>query len=74
MFAGVRYNKAEGPMLGSPDTVGADRWQVAGGWFLTRNVLMKAEYVNQKYNGFPPTNIRSGGKFSGTMLEGVIAF
>jgi hypothetical protein len=73
-FAGVRYNKAEGTLVGIANDVGADRWQVAGGWFLTPNVLMKAEYVTQKYNGFPVTHIRSGGKFSGVMLEGVIGF
>jgi len=73
-FAGVRYNKAEGTLVGIANDVGANRWQVAGGWFLTPNVLMKAEYVTQKYNGFPPTNIRNGGKFNGVMLEGVIAF
>jgi hypothetical protein len=30
--------------------------------------------VNQKYFGYPAANIRSGGKFNGMMLEGVIAF
>jgi hypothetical protein len=35
---------------------------------------MKTEYVVQEYNGFPPTNIRNGGKFHGLMLEGVIGF
>ena len=54
--------------------VGASRWQVGGGWFMTPNVLMKAEYVNQKYNGYPVTNIRSGGEFDGVMLEGTIGF
>ena len=39
-----------------------------------RNVLAKVEYVNQKYFGYPATNIRNGGKFNGMMLEGVIAF
>jgi hypothetical protein len=73
-FAGVRYNKAEGTLVGLPNEVGADRWQIAGGWFLTPNVLMKAEYVKQEYNGYPVTNIRNGGEFSGMMLEGVIAF
>jgi hypothetical protein len=74
VYGGVRYNKAFGTLVGIPDEVGADRWQVAGGWFVTRNVLMKAEYVVQEYNGFPPANIRSGGRFDGLMLEGVIGF
>jgi hypothetical protein len=35
---------------------------------------MKAEWVNQKYNDFPTSDIRSGGKFKGYMIEGVVAF
>ncbi|MBA2258326.1 MAG: hypothetical protein H0W18_05495, partial [Acidobacteria bacterium] len=54
--------------------VGADRWQVGAGWFITPVLLMKAEYVNQKFNGYPVSHIRSGGKFNGMMLEGVVAF
>jgi hypothetical protein len=74
VYAGVRYNRAEGVLAGITNDVGADRWQLAGGWFVTPNVLMKGEYVTQKYNGFPETNIRSGGKFHGVILEGVVAF
>ena len=37
-------------------------------------VLAKVEYVNQKFFGYPVTNIKNGGKFSGMMLEGVVAF
>jgi hypothetical protein len=74
LYAGLRYNKANGTLAGIADEVGADRWQIAGGWFVTPNVLMKGEYVVQEYNGFPPSNIRNGGKFHGLMLEGVIGF
>ena len=74
MFVGVRYNKAEGRLAGITDNVGAKRWEVGGGWFVTPNVLAKAEYVNQKYFGYPTTNIKNGGQFNGLMLEGVIGF
>jgi hypothetical protein len=74
LFAGVRFNRAKGTLAGLSDDVGADRWQVGGGWFVTPNVLAKVEYVNQKYFGYPATNIKNGGKFNGMMLEGVIAF
>jgi hypothetical protein len=30
--------------------------------------------VTQKYDGFLKTDIRNGGKFSGFMFEGVVAF
>ena len=73
-FAGVRYNKATGELVGLTGDVGAERWQVGGGWFILPGLLAKAEYVNQKYIGYPTSNIRNGGKFRGLMLEGVVAF
>ena len=74
MFVGVRYNKATGEAAGITSDVGANRWQVGGGWFVTPNILAKVEYAHQKYFGYPEANIRNGGKFSGMMLEGVVAF
>jgi hypothetical protein len=73
-FVGLRYNRAEGQLAGLVDDVGAKRWQLSAGWFLTPHVLMKAEYVNHEFFGYPTTNIRNGGKFDGMMLEGVIGF
>ncbi len=74
MYVGGRYNTAKGELVGMTRKVGVDRTQLGGGWFLTPNVLMKAEWVTQKYNDFPNSDIRSGGKFSGMIFEGVIAF
>ena len=74
VFLGGRYNTAKGELAGITPKVSVKRYQLGGGWFLTPNVLMKAEYVNQKYNDFPTTDIRSGGKFKGFMVEGVVAF
>jgi hypothetical protein len=74
LFVGARYNRAHGELTGITGDVGANRWQFGGGWFVTPNVLAKAEYVNQKYFGYPDTNIKNGGTFNGMMLEGVIAF
>jgi hypothetical protein len=74
LFVGARYNKASGTLTGIAGDVGATRWEFGGGWWLTANVLAKAEYVNQKYFGYPAGNIKSGGKFGGVMAEGVIAF
>jgi hypothetical protein len=73
-YVAVRYNKVSGEALGITEKVGANRWQVGGGWFVTANILAKVEYVNQKYFGFPTTNIKNGGRFKGLMLEGVVAF
>jgi hypothetical protein len=74
MYVGARYNKVSGTLAGVTGDVGANRWQLAGGWFITANLLAKGEYVNQKYVGYPQANIKNGGKFKGMMLEGVVAF
>ena len=74
LFVGGRYNTAKGQLRGIANDVSVDRFEVGGGWFITPAVLLKAEYVNQKYNDFPVTNILNGGKFKGIMLEGVIGF
>lgn len=73
-YVAGRYNTVAGQLtVGAPD-VNVKRTQVGGGWFLTPNVLTKVEYVTQKYNDFPTTDIRNGGQFKGFMVEGVVAF
>jgi hypothetical protein len=37
-------------------------------------MMVKLEYVTQKYNDFVSTDYRNGGEFSGLMLEAAIAF
>jgi hypothetical protein len=74
MYVGGRYNVAEGELPGMPNKVKVDRMQLGAGWFLTGNILMKGEYVNQKYHNFPTTDIRTSGKFNGFIMEGVVAF
>lgn len=72
-FAG-RYNQVKGALAGSGLDVTIDRTQIGGGWFISKNILAKIEYVNQKYDGFAATDIRNGGKFNGIMIEGVVGF
>lgn len=69
-----RYNTAKGELTVGTPAVSVNRTQFGGGWFLTPNLLLKSEYVNQKYNDFPTTDIRNGGRFKGFMVEGVVAF
>jgi hypothetical protein len=72
-FFGVRFNRAKGDLVGMPQ-VGADRWQIGGGWFILPGLLAKGEYVDQKFFGYPPASVKNGGRFRGFMLEGVVAF
>jgi hypothetical protein len=74
LMVSARYNTVRGPLAATTSDVGADRWQVAGGWYLTDNILLKGEYVTQKYNGYAPTSILNGGKFNGFVFEGAVAF
>ena len=74
LFVGARYNRAHGEAAGIAGDVGANRWEVGGGWFITANVMAKGEYVNQKYFGYPAANIKNGGVFKGVMMEGIVAF
>ena len=74
LFVTARYNKAHGELAGIAGDLGANRWQLGAGWFVTPNVLAKAEYVTQDYFGFPANNIKNGGRFNGMMLEGVVGF
>ncbi|HEX6588558.1 MAG TPA: hypothetical protein VF039_06005 [Longimicrobiales bacterium] len=74
VYVAGRYNVAEGELAGIADEVSVDRVQIGGGWFVTPTVLFKAEWVNQTYNDFPATDIRSDAQFDGFMLEGVVAF
>ncbi|HWH53877.1 MAG TPA: hypothetical protein VN651_20150 [Gemmatimonadaceae bacterium] len=74
-YVGGRYNTLAGQMIvKNYADQSVDRYEVGGGWFLTPNVLGKLEYVNQKYNDFPLTDIRHGGQFKGFMITGAVGF
>jgi hypothetical protein len=78
-FLGVRYNIASMRLANTAaitytDDVKVDRTAIAGGWFLTKNILLKAEYVMQKYRDFPVQDYRSSGQFKGYVVEAVVGF
>lgn len=73
LYLGGRYNAVNGKLV-TGEKVDIKRYNLGGGWFMTKNILTKVEYVNQKYDGYAPTNILNGGKFNGFVLEAAIAF
>lgn len=73
-WVGVRYNSVTAVMLGDPNSITINREVGSVGWFLTKNIMMKAEYVVQTYLNFPDDNILNGGKFYGYMLEASVGF
>jgi hypothetical protein len=74
VFIGARFNRVNGRLAGMASDVEGKRVQLSAGWFLTSSILVKAEIVDEKFSGYPTTHIRNGGRFKGTMLEGVIVF
>lgn len=73
-WIGFRYNKVNAALAGMTSDVSVNREAGSLGWFLTKNIMTKVEYVQQAYNGYPDTNILNGGKFHGVMLEASIGF
>lgn len=73
LYVAGRYNNVTGETAASED-IDVTRFNIGGGWFMTKNILVKFEYVNQKYDGYAKTNILNEGKFSGFVAEAVIAF
>jgi hypothetical protein len=75
LYVGGRYNTLSGQLISNNYTdQSVRRYQLGGGWFVTPNVLAKLEWVNQKYNDFPLTDIRHGGQFKGFMVQGAVGF
>jgi hypothetical protein len=74
LYLALRYNTISGPEPFSTDDVTINRLQVGGGWFITKNILMKAEYVNQTYSDFVSSSIYHEGQFNGLILEATVAF
>ena len=61
VFVGMRYNTV-------------NRMTLAAGWFPTENILLKTEYVSQKYQDFTPIDYQYEGEFSGITIQAVVGF
>ena len=73
-WVGARYNSVTATMVGNPTDITINRMVGSVGWFVTKNIMLKGEYVNQQYDNFKLTDIRAGGMFSGFMGEASIGF
>jgi hypothetical protein len=74
-YLGGRYNTVSGEMVENSPTQKINRLNIGGGWFITKNVMTKLEYVNQNYEGEGWTGTKyNGGKFDGINIEAVISF
>jgi hypothetical protein len=74
-YIGGRYNTVSGKMRESAtEDQKISRFNIGGGWFMTRNVLTKIEYVRQSYDGDAWTGRFAGAEFSGIVIEAAISF
>ncbi|MBS7252536.1 hypothetical protein [Flavobacterium branchiicola] len=79
-YVGGKYNLVDGKLSNaSAQAIQINRFEAAAGWFMTKNVLAKLEYVDQNYKNFSQFNGATpndlfGGSFKGLMFEAVILF
>jgi hypothetical protein len=74
-YIGGRYNTVSGKMRESAtENLQIERMNIGGGWFLSKNILTKVEYMKQNYKGGAWTGRFAGAEFSGAVVEAVIAF
>ena len=76
LFVGARYNTVKSEILvgTARQEININRTAFAAGWFLTKNVMLKGEYVTQNYKDFAVTDFRNGGKFNGYVIQAVVGF
>ena len=75
LYVGGRYNKVSGELTDIAPTTEINRFNIGAGWFLTKNILTKVEYVSQKYEGDGWIGGKyDGGEFNGLVIEATIGF
>jgi hypothetical protein len=73
-WIGGRYNTVIANTSSQKEEITIKRAVASIGWFLTKNIVLKTEYVYQEYLNFDKTDIRHGGLFNGLMIEATIGF
>lgn len=73
-FIGSRYNSVKAQLAGFTEEVEINRAVMSAGYFFTKNILLKAEYVDQRYLHFPEHDYRYNGEFHGGMVQAVVGF
>lgn len=75
-YIGGRYNEVSGKSKASDATeINITRMNIGGGWFMTNNIVVKMEYMDQQYkSGYAATSKYDGGQFNGINIEAAISF
>ncbi|MFT7233139.1 MAG: hypothetical protein ACI8TA_002362 [Cyclobacteriaceae bacterium] len=74
-YVAGRYNTVHGKTLDSAtEDLKINRLNLGAGWFLSKNIVAKVEYVNQNYTGNAWTGRFAGAQFDGFNIESAISF
>jgi len=73
-YIASRYNSVKAQLPGFMEEVEINRAVMSAGYFFTKNILLKAEYVDQRYLHFPERDYRYEGEFHGCMVQAVVGF
>ncbi len=75
IYFGGRFNQVSGKDADGMETKTIQRINIGGGWMLTRQILLKTEYVIQTYSGDGWLgSVYQGGEFKGVVAEATISF
>jgi hypothetical protein len=74
-YLATRYNQVYGKLRESAsENLDITRINAGAGWFISDNILVKAEYVKQNYNGNAWAGRFAGAEFNGFVMEAVVSF
>jgi hypothetical protein len=73
-YLGARYNGVNGSAVDGGEDQKIARTNIAAGWFMTDNIVLKLEYVTEKLTGDGWAGDFVGAKFNGIMIEAGISF
>jgi hypothetical protein len=74
-YVGARYNQVHGKLRESAsEDLEITRINASAGWFISKNILVKVEYVKQEYNGNAWAGRFAGAEFNGVVMEAVVSF
>lgn len=76
-YLGGKYNTVSGKDSDVSAKRKVDRLNLNAGWFMTKNILTKLEYITQSYDqsaAWGTTSALYGGRFNGLVLEATIGF
>lgn len=72
-----RYNTVSGKAwksVADDNKQEIERYNIGGGWYMSKNILTKIEYVRQQYTGKAWTGRFADAEFNGIMIEAAISF